>query len=202
MTQARKSKEQSGRRRRGAELEAALLEAAWEELVEDGFASLTMESVAARAQTGVAVLYRRWANKGELVVAAIEHFHDTHPIEVPDTGTLRGDLLGLLTTFGNSRAGFVAIVGAASFSGLLADTGLSPAQIRERFLGSRSPRNDQVIFQRAALRGELDLKKTPPAVLAMPFDLVRQDLLLNLEPPSKARLKSIVDDLFLPLIAR
>lgn len=192
----------AGRRRRGAELEAALLEAAWDELVEDGFASLTMESVAARAHTGVAVLYRRWANKAELVLAAIEHFHETHPVEPPDTGTLRGDLLGLLTAFGRSRAGFVAIVGAASYSGLLADTGLSPAQIRERFLGAQSPRNDQVIYQRAALRGELDLKKTPPAVLAMPFDLVRQDLLLNLKPPSKGRLESIVDDLFLPLVER
>lgn len=192
----------AGRRRRGAELEAALLEAAWDELVEDGFASLTMESVAARAHTGVAVLYRRWANKAELVLAALEHFHETHPVEPPDTGTLRGDLLGLLTAFGQSRAGFVAIVGAASYSGLLADTGLSPAQIRERFLGAQSPRNDQLIYQRAALRGELDLKKTPPAVLAMPFDLVRQDLLLNLKPPRKRRLESIVDDLFLPLVER
>jgi AcrR family transcriptional regulator len=189
----------AGRRRRGEELEAALLEAAWAELVEAGFASLTMESVAARAQTGVAVLYRRWANKGELVLAAIEHFHDTHPVEVPDTGTLRGDLIGLLTAFGKSRATFVAIVGAASYSGLLADTGLNPAQIRERFLGDRSARNDRLIFRRAADRGEIDLESIPPAVLAMPFDLVRQDLLLNLEPPSAKRIKAIVDDLFLPL---
>ena len=193
---------QSGKRRRGKELEAALLEAAWDELVEDGFASLTMESVAARAHTGVAVLYRRWANKGELVLAAIEHFHDTHPVEPPDTGTLRGDLRALLTAFGESRATFVAIVGAASFSGLLTDTGLSPAQVRERFLGDQSPRNDELIYRRADERGEIDLKQIPPAVLAMPFDLVRQDLLLNLEPVGKVRLKSIVDDLFLPLVAR
>jgi AcrR family transcriptional regulator len=202
MAEKRTSTEKGGRRRRGAALEAALLEAAWEELVEDGFAALTMESVAARAQTGVAVLYRRWANKGELVLAAIEHFHETHPVEPPDTGTLRGDLLALLTTFGESRAAFVAIVGAAFFSGLVTDTGLSPAQIRERFLGARSPRNDELIYRRAAERGELDLDRTPPAVLAMPFDLVRQDLLLNLEPPRRARLESIVDDLFLPLVAR
>ena len=43
-------------RRRGEELETALLAAAWDELVEAGFARLTMESVAARAKTGVAVL--------------------------------------------------------------------------------------------------------------------------------------------------
>jgi AcrR family transcriptional regulator len=43
-------------RRRGEELEAALLAAAGDELVEVGFHRLTMESVAARARTGVAVL--------------------------------------------------------------------------------------------------------------------------------------------------
>src|ERR1700744_4599906 len=87
------------RRRRGQELESALLEAAWDELVEVGFAALTMESIAARAHTGIAVLYRRWPNKGELVLAAIAHFGRAHPVEIPDTGTLRGDLLALLTAF-------------------------------------------------------------------------------------------------------
>src|ERR1700742_559320 len=58
-------------RRRGEELEAALLDAAWDELVEAGFAKLTMESVAARAKTGVAVLYRRWPRKDDPVLAAI-----------------------------------------------------------------------------------------------------------------------------------
>ncbi len=38
-------------RRRGADLEEALLESAWEELSERGFAALTMEGVAARAGT-------------------------------------------------------------------------------------------------------------------------------------------------------
>src|SRR5262247_3412802 len=78
-------------RRRGEHLEAALLAAAWDELAEVGFARLTMESVAARAKTGVAVLYRRWPNKDDLVLAAIRHYGTTHPVDVPDTGSLRGD---------------------------------------------------------------------------------------------------------------
>ena len=91
-------------RRRGEELENALLDAAWEELATAGFASLTMESVAARAKTGVAVLYRRWPNKGDLVLAAIEHYRRTHAVETPDTGTLRGDLLALLGGFSDGRS--------------------------------------------------------------------------------------------------
>jgi AcrR family transcriptional regulator len=188
------------RRRRGPQLESALLDAAWDELVEVGFAGLTMESVAARAQTGVAVLYRRWANKDQLVLAAIEHYGRTHPIEIPDTGTLRGDLLALLTSMSRARATFMAVAAAAGFSGLLASTGLTPGQAREKMLDDQRIRGDQVIYRRAHDRGEIDLERIPPAVLAMPFDLVRHDLFMNLGPVKPARITSIVDQIFLPLV--
>ncbi|HEY3773653.1 MAG TPA: TetR/AcrR family transcriptional regulator [Solirubrobacteraceae bacterium] len=187
-------------RRRGQQLQSALLDAAWDELVEVGFANLTMESVAARAQTGIAVLYRRWANKHELVLAAIAHYGHAHPIETPDTGTLRGDLLALLTAFSNARATFIAVLAAAGFSGLLADTGLTPAQARDKLLHDQRIRNDQIIYQRAHDRGEITLDHVPPAVLAMPFDLVRHDLLMNLNPLRPKRIHSIIDELFLPLL--
>src|SRR5690348_9603094 len=91
------------RRRRGAELEDAILTAAWVELAEAGFAKLTMVSVADRAQTGVAVLYRRWTNKNDLVLAAIRHYGDTHPIAIPDTGNLRDDMIALLENLSTGR---------------------------------------------------------------------------------------------------
>jgi hypothetical protein len=34
----------------------------------------------------------------------------------------------------------------------------------------------------------------------MPFDLVRHDLLMNLEPLRSKRINSIIDELFLPLL--
>ncbi len=188
------------RRRRGQQLEAALLDAAWDELVEVGFANLTMESVAARAQTGIAVLYRRWANKHELVLAAIAHYGHAHPIETPNTGTLRGDLLAVLTAFSKARATFIAVLAAVGFSGLLADTGLTPAQARDKLLDDQRIRSDQIIYQRAHDRGEINLDRIPPAVLAMPFDLVRHDLLMNLNPLRPKRIHSIIDELFLPLL--
>jgi AcrR family transcriptional regulator len=190
------------RRRRGQQLESAVLDAAWNELVEVGFASLTMESVAARAHTGIAVLYRRWANKDQLVLAAIEHYRLARPVEIPDTGTLRGDLLALLTAMSKARATFTAVAAAAGFSGLLADTGLTPAQARDKLLGDQPRWGDQIIYRRAHDRGEIDLDRIPPAVLAMPFDLVRHDLLMNLKPLRPARIDSIVDELFLPLLQR
>jgi len=184
-------------RRRGQELEAALLDAAWEELVAVGFAKLTMESVAARAKTGVAVLYRRWPRKDDLVLAAMRHYGQTRPVDIPDTGSLRGDMLALLTDVSDGRVSFTAIVSAV-FAGLLADSGLTPADIRARVLGDRPQWSDE-IFRRAHERGEIDLDKLPPAVLTMPFDLLRHDMLMTLKPVPRERILSIVDDLFLPL---
>jgi len=146
------------------------------------------------------VLYRRWANKDELVLAAIAHYGHAHPIETPNTGTLRSDLLAVLTAFSNAGATFLAVLAAAGFSGLLVDTGLTPAQARDKLLGDQRIRSGQIIYQRAHDRGEIDLNRIPPAVLAMPFDLVRHDLFINLKPLRRKRIHSIIDELFLPLL--
>jgi AcrR family transcriptional regulator len=186
-------------RRRGEELEAALLQAAWEELVEAGFAKMTMESVAARARTGVAVLYRRWPRKDDLVLAAIANHGTINPVEIPDTGSLRGDMLALLGDVNDKRSSFTAVV-TATFAGLLASTGLTPAEVRMRIMANRPLWSDR-IYQHAQQRGEIDLEKIPPAVLTMPFDLIRLDLLMTLKPVTAERVREIVDDLFLPLVA-
>jgi AcrR family transcriptional regulator len=177
-------------RRRGDELEAALLQAAWDELATVGFTRLTMESVAARAKTGVAVLYRRWPGKDDLAMAAIAHYARAHPVAMPDTGSLRGDMLALLASFNDTRNSFT-VVTTATFAGLQASSGLTPAQVRARILGDRT--QPAQIFLHAHERGEIDLDKTPPAVLTMPFDLMRHDLLMTLKPVSSDRITTIVD---------
>lgn len=189
-------------RRRGPELEAALLDAAWDELVETGYAKLTMESVATRAGTGIAVLYRRWANKDELTLAALEHYRTSHPVEIPDTGTLRGDLVAMLSGMGQARAAFFAVAAACAFSGLLASAGITPAEVRDRILlGVQPQARVHTIYRRAHDRGELDLDQVPAAALKLPFDLVRHDLMMDLEPVAPDRIASIVDELFLPLVS-
>lgn len=188
------------RRRHGEGLESALLDAAWEELVEVGYARLTMGSVAARARTSEPVLYRRWSNKDELVLAAMEHRRAAHPVAEPDTGALRSDLLAQLKASSDALAGFFAIAAAAAFSGLLADSGLTPAQARQKLLAAQRLPRVRVLYQRAHDRGEFDLERIPAAVLELPFDLLRHDMLMQLEPLSPARIQSIVDEIFLPLV--
>jgi AcrR family transcriptional regulator len=187
------------RRRHGEQLESALLTAAWDELVEVGYARLNMGSIAVRARTSEPVLYRRWANKDQLVFAAIEHHRNANPVAVPDTGALRTDLLAYLTAVSEALAGFFAIAMAAAFSGLSAGTGLTLSQAREKVMGGQHLPPVRTIYQRAHDRGEIDLERVPPAVLAMPFDLVRHDMLMDLGPVKPTRIQSIVDELFLPL---
>ncbi|MEW2517057.1 TetR/AcrR family transcriptional regulator [Actinacidiphila alni] len=188
------------RRRRGAELESALLAATWAELVETGYARLTMGSVAERARTSEAVLYRRWANKDELVLAAFEHHRRANPVPDPDTGSLRGDLIAHLTALSHAMAGYFAIAMATVFSGLATGAGLTLAEGRDKVMAAQQLPQVRPLYQRAHDRGELDLAGVPPAVLALPFDLLRHDLLMNTEPPSADRIHSIVDELFLPLL--
>ena len=188
------------RRRHGQELESALLTAGWDELITVGYARLTMESVARRAGTSEPVLYRRWPNKDELVLAAMEHYRTANPVALPDTGALRSDLLAELTAVARARASVYAIAAASAFSGLMADSGLTPAQVRDKLLGGRLLPPRRPIYQRAQARGEIDFERVPAAVLDLPFDLVRHDMLMDLKPPAPARITSIVDELFLPLL--
>ncbi|GAA1647488.1 hypothetical protein GCM10009733_050750 [Nonomuraea maheshkhaliensis] len=132
------------------------------------------------------------------MLAAIEHYRNSHPVAVPDTGSLPGDLQALLTSMSEARATFFAIAAATAFSGLLADAALTPAELRDRILGGAPLSIARVVYRRAHDRGEIDLGSIPPAVLAMPFDLVRHDLLMDLRPLEPARIHSIVNDLFMP----
>src|ERR1700744_3783867 len=104
-------------RRRGAALEEALLDAAWDELQVAGYQAMTMEAVADRAGTSRAVLYRRWPKRAELVVAALRRHRPISSGEVPDTGSLRGDVLALLTRM----SGQLAATGPETVYGLLGD---------------------------------------------------------------------------------
>ena len=85
-------------RKRDRARDVALLEAALDVMAERGFDGMTLDLVAARAKASKATLYRRWPSKTELAIEALGLL-DTEEIDagaLPDTGTLRGDLLALL----------------------------------------------------------------------------------------------------------
>lgn len=96
-------------RPRSEKAHRAILDAAIDLFVEDGFEGMSVERVAARAGVGKTTIYRRWSSKEDLVIDAIDQliFH----VEPPDTGSVREDLVEILTTvqtiFTTSRAGQV-----------------------------------------------------------------------------------------------
>ena len=55
-------------------------------------------------------------------------------------------------------------------------------------MGDR-PMWSQEIFRRAHKRGEIDQDTNPAAVLTMPFDLIRHDLLMTLKPLPADRIR-------------
>ena len=81
-------------RPRSLEADRAILEAAFKLLCERGFAHMSIEAVAAEAGVGKTTIYRRYANKLELAIAAVRAHLNVE--EVPRTGDTRADLALLL----------------------------------------------------------------------------------------------------------
>lgn len=74
----------------------AILDAARELLVTEGFAGLHLEHVAARARVGKATIYRRWGSKIELAQALLADLAAPH-IAVAESGSTYDELLATVT---------------------------------------------------------------------------------------------------------
>ena len=186
----------SATRRRGAELEGAILDAGWEQLTAEGYQGLTFEAVAERAGTGKTALYRRWPDKEALLLAVLAHWGFRAPAEIPDTGSLRGDVLAMLRSanrLGDSGAALFSTILGAYFD----ETKTTPAQLRAQLLGDRTRPMTQIV-QRAVERGELTAA-LPPRVVALPVDLLRHEFIMNLSRVPEETIVDIVDTVFLPL---
>jgi AcrR family transcriptional regulator len=186
----------AAQRRRGAALESAILDAGWDQLIEAGYERFTIDAVAARSASARSVLYRRWPSRLDLLKAVIRHRGEIDMIPTPDTGTLRGDVLAVLTEFNDRRSRTIGLI-AARLGAYFDEAGGSPQQLRALFL-SDGPSSMETIVERAVTRGEL--ATTPPArIVALPADLLRHELLMTMTAASPQTILEIVDDVFLPL---
>ncbi|BBY71871.1 MULTISPECIES: TetR/AcrR family transcriptional regulator [Mycobacterium] len=188
------------RRRRGPALEEALLDAAWTELTERGYDELTIDGVAVRAGTSRAVLYRRWPNKQELVLAAVAHEVAKDVVVAPDTGSLRGDAIALLRQANKVRVGLVVPL-LTRLGGFYQQTGSSLADLETLVRGRRDAALDQVI-QRAIDRGEIEPDQLTERIARLPVDLFRYEVLMTLRPLPDEAIEEIVDTVWLPLLER
>lgn len=190
--------EPAARRRRGAVLEDALLEATWQELCDVGYAALTIDAVANRGKTSRPVIYRRWATKADLVLAAVERALHREDIALPDTGSLRGDLIALMR-LANQRTAPSAVTLTYYLGPYFQETGTSPRDLREAILGNRAT-SAEAIVDRAAERGEIDPDRLTPRLRTLAFDLYRHEALMTLAPVPDDVIEEILDEVFLPLV--
>ncbi|MGE2734471.1 TetR/AcrR family transcriptional regulator [Mycolicibacterium vaccae] len=187
------------RRRRGAALEAAILDAGWDQLVAAGYENFTIDAVATRSGSARSVLYRRWPSRRALLEAVMCRRGEIDLVQAPDTGSLRGDVIALLTEFNERRSRTLGVI-VALLGAYFDDAGGSPGELRAHFVPD-GPSAMETIVERAVSRGELTC--APPArIISLPADLLRHELLMTLTAASPETIHEIVDDIFLPLATR
>jgi AcrR family transcriptional regulator len=186
-------------RRRGAELEDAILDAGWEVLAERGYHGFTYEAVAARAGTSRPVLYRRWPHRDDLLLAAVGRFWSSQPIAVPDTGRLRDDAIGLLRNANAGRAQMTTLL-SVQLADYFRETGSSLSDLRDTLRPPDSAPGLADVVARAVERGEVPVRPRPARVVNLPLDLLRHDIFLTLRSVPDESIVEIVDDVWLPLL--
>ncbi|MFJ6747364.1 MULTISPECIES: TetR/AcrR family transcriptional regulator [unclassified Streptomyces] len=139
-------------RPRNVETDRAILDATRAALVDLGWGKLTMGDVAARAGVAKTTLYRRWANKNELVVDAVAVLFDE--LELPDRGCLQSDIEGVVLQFGallarpETKTALMAVVAEST----------TDEALRERIRSAIVDRQKRLVTlgrERAQGRGEL-----------------------------------------------
>ncbi len=155
-----------GPRRRSDRARIAVLHAADDLLVERGYASVTIEGIAARAGVAKQTIYRWWPSKFEILMDTL--LEDAAGVlAIPDTGTFAQDLrqhlrqlADLLSARPPGRV-MLALIGQAQH-----DAGVARA-FQQRFGDERRAR-DRIIAERALARGEI----APGTDLDLVIDMV------------------------------
>jgi AcrR family transcriptional regulator len=185
-----------GSRRRSNVLESAIFDVVLQELAETGYVNFSIERVAAGAGTSKPVIYRRWPTRARLVYAALRANRPVVSFEAPDTGTVRGDIMAVLERVSEMVDELSPEVIFGLIAELLHESDSSLfAEVHER--NSKIMRE---ILSRGVGRGEIAAEKLTPRLAALPFDLVRYQLMILQQPLSAQDIEEIIDRIFLPLV--
>ena len=182
---------------RAPERRSAVCVSVFELLGEVGYDRMTMDAVAARAHVSKATIYRTWQDKPALVAEALAfHFQDSPP--PPDTGSLRGDLLALMTVacqLGNSLDGQVVagVMTAAARNPVLAKT-------MHEHMYEKKHAVYVAVIGRAVQRGELDPATDPDLLHEVMHSMVLARRLEISEALDEEFARHIVDDVLMPVL--
>jgi AcrR family transcriptional regulator len=175
---------------RSSRVRAAVIAATLAELADHGYAALSLERVARRAGVNKTSLYRRWGTREQLVLEAMLD-RAGEKISVPDTGSLRDDLLELLrTAAANAASPEVAAMARAVAALSPHDDDLAAANAR--FWAERLSL-DGTIVERAIGRGEVKAGTEPAQVIEAVLGPMHLRLMLTREPVDSAFIERVVD---------
>jgi AcrR family transcriptional regulator len=175
---------------RSARVRAAVLAATLAELADRGYSGASLDDVAARAEVHKTTVYRRWRTKEALVLdAMLEQASQT--VAVPDTGTLRGDLLELAR---RSAAIQTSPAGEAVVRAVAGEAPGNPqiAAASRRFWAERL-QLDRTILQRARDRGEIGTATPRRPVIEALLGPLYFRLLVTGEPLDDAFIEGVVN---------
>lgn len=178
--------------------EAELLAVTLRLLQEHGYDQLTIDAVASAAHASKATVYRRWPSKAELVLAAfIEGVRQV--AVVPNTGTLRGDLLQLGETCGQH-----GLEHASTIRAVMVEVSRHPAlndALQEQFLKQRKAAIQHVL-QRAVDRGEIRQDVVTDELWdLLPGYLIFRSIIPG-RPPTRRTVQALVDGFLIPGLTR
>jgi len=186
-------------RKTGAEFIDAVFSATMAEVGEHGLRGASMERIAQRAGTGKASLYRRWPNVRALSLDVfLTLISRNAPVELPNTGTLRGDLYQSIRDFCQALEGPLHIV----LRELLAESAHDPSLIsefKERY-GLQQELEVVAVLQRAMARGEIPTRPITPMILELPAAVVVHKLLMEGTVLNEDQSAQLIDEIILPLL--
>jgi AcrR family transcriptional regulator len=161
---------------------------------------MTIDMVAARAKAGKATLYRRWASKAELVIDAVACMKqsDLDPELLPDTGTLRGDLVAMVKPHSISDSERKLRVMSGIMSLLTSNPELADS-VRESLMEPRA-RINRMFLQRAIDRGEISSDIDIDTIALITQSMVAFRTIVLREPIRPEFLLSIIDSVVLPAV--
>ena len=175
-----------------------ILDAALDILAEEGYERMTIDMVAARAKAGKATLYRRWPSKTELVIDAVACMKNS-TIDygnLPDTGTLRGDLVALIKpmSINDSEKKLKVMAGLVS---LIARNPELADVVRQVIVLPRLELN-LFIMRRAVERGEVPADTDIHTLASVSTSMVSYRTLMLQQPVDREFLINIIDAVILP----
>lgn len=178
--------------------EQEIFDATLEVLADVGYDRLTMDAVANRSRASKATLYRRWNGKVSLVIDAL--LSQKGELTVPDTGSLRGDLLASFCGMGGLTDHSQVAVFAGVLTAIMRDEDFAEA-FRRDFIGPKA-RLVATVFDRARDRGEVapdvDLSLLAPALPG----IVLHRLFILGEQPTPELITDVIDQIILPAATR